>query len=217
MSTPPPDNVIVETGPPLAVEVAIPGGPTGPPGPPGPAGPQGEQGDAGTPGETGAQGEPGTPGEPGAPGAPGAPGEEGAPGEAGAPGTPGTDTIVSDWTWLAAATTTPPGAVGRAAVNHDQPASASVLWLHRIDNNSTDYGTAIQRLRAGDLVYVQQRNLATSWHRYRVTGAPSRVSDAWAIPVATDAGSPQGTEPAGSTAILVVFTFHHAPESPPLF
>jgi len=127
-----------------------------------------------------------------------------------ATGTPGnTDTITSDWTWLAAPTTSAPGSAGKAAVDTDNPRDATLLWLHRIDNNSTDWGAALQRLNVGDLVYLQQRNLATSWHRYLVTGTPTLDTNAWSIPVTTESGSDPGTEPAGSTAILVAFHFHH--------
>lgn len=168
-----PPDSVIVEGVDHTVEVMLPSGPPGPPGPTGETGPAGE------------------------------PGQDGAPGEPGPVGASGPAFIVSEWTWASAPITAPFGNQGRIGVNHDQPAQATQLWLHRLDNGAVDWSQAIKQLGGGGNVYLQQRNEGASWHRYRITGAPSRTADVWVIPVTTEGGSPVGTEPSNQAVVLV--------------
>jgi hypothetical protein len=187
-------------------------GPTGPQGPLGPQGPQGVQGVKGDTGATGATGPTGATGSTGAQGVKGDTGSTGAQGPTGAEGpqgpdgAPGGGTTQSDWTWQTAPTSGPFAQAGRIGVDTDTPATATQVWLHRLDNNSTDWGATIGALVVGDHVYIQQRNLATAWIRYHVTGAPTLNATTWVVPVAVDTGV-QGTEPSSGTAALVAFQY----------
>lgn len=175
-------------------------GPQGPLGPVGPAGPLGPQGNDGAVGATGATGPPG---------ATGAQGPQGDIGSQGPTGAAGGGSVQSDWNWLAAATTVHVAA-GRIGVDQDAPSTSTQVRLHRLDQHNVDYGTVIGALKAGDHVYLQQANLATSYHRYRVTGTPTLApsdSDNWIIPVTTESGSPVGSEPANGAGVLVAFQY----------
>lgn len=109
----------------------------------------------------------------------------------------------AEWSWQAAAISAPFGQAGRIGVNHDQPAQATVLYVHRLDSGNFDRSGNLMRLSRHDVIYLQQKNLASSWHRYKVTGPATVSGDCWVIPVTTHVGSPQGSEPANATPLLV--------------
>jgi collagen type I alpha len=162
------------------VEIGVPGLP-GPAGVPGPIGPQGIQGIQGTQGVAGSEGP---------------------------VGAPGGGTLQSVWTWVATAVTAPLGTPGQVGVDNDAPASATHVWVHKIDHlTGVDYSTVIGTLTTDDTVYLQAKGDAASWHRYLVTGPPVANGNTWVIPVITDAGSPQGSEPVGGSDVLVAFQY----------
>jgi hypothetical protein len=209
-----PEGAPGEQGPPGPPGPA--GGPTGPAGPVGPAGPQGvegpagPQGIAGTAGVTGQQGVAGPAGPQGVvgPAGPaGPPGVAGPQGVQGDVGPAGGGTQQSVWGWYSAAVAAPLPA-GRVGVNHDSPALATFAWINRLGQlNSIDWTVTIQALRDGDHLYLQARGDSTSFHRYKVTGTPAANTNNWVIPVVSDSGSPQGTEPANGADVLVAFQF----------
>lgn len=167
------------------------------PGAPGPAGPPGP------PGETGAAGPPGQTGQVGPEGPQGGTGPAGSPGPSGPTGPAGPQFVISDWSWQTPPITGPFGQNGRAGVNHDSPSQATELWIHRIDTTSTDWSQAIKQLGPGGNVYLQQRNDAVSWHRYQITGTPTKNGDTWVIPIVTASGSVPGTEPGNGTIVMI--------------
>jgi hypothetical protein len=109
----------------------------------------------------------------------------------------------AEWNWRAAALTAPLTTAGQAGVDHDQPSQATKLYLHRLDDTDTDRGATFQRLTRHDVIYLQDKLQAASWHRYTVADRPYRTADCWIIPVETYTGSIIGTEPANNAAILV--------------
>lgn len=130
------------------------------------------------------------------------------PGPPGPEGPPGGGTQQSVWNWYAAATTGSAIASGRVGVNHDSPAAATQLRIHRLGQlNGIDWSVTIAGMRAGDHIYLQAKANALSFHRYVLTGVPTASGDNWLIPVVTDSGSPQGTEPANGADVLVAFQF----------
>jgi hypothetical protein len=111
--------------------------------------------------------------------------------------------VNSEWSWQAAPVSAPFAQAGRIGVNTDQPAAASLLYVHRLDSGGTDRSGNLMRLTNQNVIYLQQKTLASSWHRYLSTGRPVLNGDCWIIPVKTDVGSPAGTEPANSSPLLV--------------
>jgi Collagen triple helix repeat (20 copies) len=166
----------------------------------------GEPGPQGPPGNTGATGDPGPQGEIGPQGIQGIQGPQGETGAQGPLGASGGGSVQSDWNWINTPTT---GgiAAGRVGVNNDAPSAATAVILHRQDQHSVDWGATIGALQVGDHVYLQQLNLATSYHRYVVTGTPTLTANNWTIPVTTDTGSPSGTEPQNGAGVLVAFQY----------
>ena len=69
------------------------------------------------------------------------------------------------------------------------------LYVHRLDSGGTDRSGNLQRLTKHEVIYLQQKTDASSWHRYQSTGRPARTGDCWIIPVRTHAGSAVGSEP----------------------
>ena len=113
--------------------------------------------------------------------------------------------LQSIWNWIAAATSSAVAA-GKIGVNHDNPGSATQVWINRIGGlNGIDWTPTISTLVAGDYVYLQTKADASSFHHYRVTGVPVLNTNTYMIPVATSAGSPVGTEPPGNADVLVAF------------
>lgn len=109
----------------------------------------------------------------------------------------------AEWNWQAAPVNAPFAQAGRIGVNHDSPSSATVLYVHRLDAGGTDRSGNLLRLTKQNVIYLQQKTLATSWHRYLSTGRPVQDGDCWVIPVRTDTGSAAGTEPANGSPLLV--------------
>jgi len=109
----------------------------------------------------------------------------------------------AEWTWQSAPISAPFTNAGRIGVNNDDPRQATQLYVHRLDAGGTDRGGNLMRLTPQNVIYLQQKAAATSWHRYQSTGRPVLNGDCWIIPVKTHAGSPTGTEPANNTALLV--------------
>lgn len=114
----------------------------------------------------------------------------------------------AEWAWQATAVATTAvstlaAKTGQIAVDHDQPSQATKLYIHRLDASNTDRSGNLVRLTKHDRVYLQQKTLATSWHRYEVTGRPTFDGELWVVPVRTEVGSPQGTEPGNNVALLV--------------
>jgi len=183
-------------------------GPTGATGSTGPAGSTGPIGATGAQGVQGPVGNPGVQGAAGPTGVRGPTGVTGPQGIAGPPGPAGGGTIADIWVWLTAGTSAPVLA-NQVAVNDDDPALASELYVHKNCNNADiDYSVTIAALVAGDHVLVQTVPDSTSFHRYEVTDvATLDAGTTWVIPVTSDTGSPQGTEPADAAAVLVAFQF----------
>jgi len=111
--------------------------------------------------------------------------------------------VNSEWSWQTAAITAPFAQAGRIGVNHDQPSQATMLYIHRLDSNNYDRGGYFERMGKHDTVYMQQKTVASSWHRYVLSGRPTRQGDCWLLPVATFTGSPVGTEPPNASPVLV--------------
>jgi hypothetical protein len=111
--------------------------------------------------------------------------------------------------WIAAATSSSTIGATRVAVNHDLPGSATELLIHKEGAASgIDWSTTIDALTTGDHIYLQAKANATSWHRYTITGDGTLAGGTtWHIPVTTEAGSPQGTEPNNGADVLVAFQF----------
>lgn len=124
------------------------------------------------------------------------------------------DRQASEWNWLSAATTGAAIAANRLGVNNDQPSQATELRIHRLDYRNIDFGRVLGLMTTDDLIYLQVGNQATSWHRYRLTGTPVASVDNWLVPVITDAGSPQGTEPANGSTLLVTFQYKFVLSAP---
>lgn len=159
-------------------------GPEGPPGadstvpgPEGPAGPQGEQGiqgepgaDSTVPGPPGATGPAGPQGETGATGATGSPGATGATGPQGPPGEPITGGALQAYVF--GATTTPPPMTGRIRLDNADQTLATTMWLHFTNDDGIDIKNYVMdRLQAGNTIYVQDRDEASKWQLYEVTSA----------------------------------------------
>jgi len=100
-------------------------------------------------------------------------------------------------------------ASGKVGVNNDSVSAATVVWIHKnADTLSVDWSNVINTLVAGDHVFFQAKSDANSFHRFTVTGPPTAAaSNNWNIPVVTDIGSPQGTEPATNAEVIVAYQF----------
>lgn len=205
----------IDIGPAGAPGPTGPTGPLGPAGATGPVGPQGTQGvqgiigPGGPIGPVGPIGNPGPTGDTGAQGPvgpEGATGPQGTQGIQGTEGAPGGGTQQSLWTWQAAAATGPL-ASATVAVNNADPALATQVWIHRVGLTGIDWSTIITAMVAGDHVYLQAKANAASYHRYRVGGPAVANTTSWVIPVTTESGSPQGSEPPDGAELLVAFQF----------
>lgn len=109
----------------------------------------------------------------------------------------------AEYNWQTQPITGPFGQAGRVGCNHDQPAQATELYIHRLDSTNTDQGGSLQWVTPQDVIYLQTKTNATSWHRYTATGRAKLVSDCWVIPVTTYAGSSSGTEPPQASPVIV--------------
>lgn len=109
----------------------------------------------------------------------------------------------AEWNWQNQPVGAPFGQAGRIGIDHQEPAQATLLYIHRLDSTNTDRGGNLTRITRHDRIYLQQKTAATSWHRYEATGRSKLEADCWIIPVTTDVGSPHGTEPPNATPLLV--------------
>jgi hypothetical protein len=133
-------------------------------------------------------------------------------GPQGPPGAPGGGTIQDIWRWQSVPITGPHSVSARAGVNNDAPSVADIMYIHALSTVGVDHSLTINALGPGDYVYAQQRNNAASFHRWNVTDIPTintggAAPGTWVIPIDSDSGSPQGTEPANNSDILVAFQF----------
>lgn len=148
-------------------------------------------------------------------GPPGPPGPSGPEGPAGRSGI-STGTQQSVWQWEGSPTTEPFTGIGLAGTN-EPPREATELWLQKQDYSlNVDQTPIISRIVAGDQIYLQTKENAQSWHRYLVTTPPEYLEGTWHIGVATDDGSPVGTEPIVGAEIVVAFQYRiETIEGPP--
>lgn len=211
-------------------------GPKGDDGVDGPQGPQGETGSAGAPGIQGPKGDQGETGSTGPQGPIGATGATGATGNTGAIGPQGIQGIQGEigpigpegeqgpegsagaagggtqqsiWNWLSTAVSGPTIGASRVGVNNDAPSLATIMYIHKeAQINLVDFSVTISALIAGDHIYAQAKSNYASWNRWTVTGTPTlNGGTTWAVPISQDAGSPQGTEPASGSDVIVAFQF----------
>jgi len=132
----------------------------------GPAGPQGDTGLTGSMGPAGPQGEQGIQGE---------------------PGEPITGGALQAYVY-GAATTAPP-MTGRFRLNNADQTAATVMWLHFTNNDGINIENYVMdRVAVGDTLYIQDRNDATQWQLYEVTGAVTDSGDYATIPIAWRTG-----------------------------
>jgi hypothetical protein len=94
-------------------------------------------------------------------------------------------------------------------VDNDSPSLATHVWIHPVDQvtGGVDWSTTIMALVAGDHVYGQAKGSASSWHRWKVTGPAVTNGSNKVIPVTSESGSPQGTEPANGADVVFAFQF----------
>lgn len=87
-----------------------------------------------------------------------------------------------EYTFSANATMADPGS-GNFRSNTGSSATATALALDQLGAGGADVSTLFSALRLGDTVYVQDKNDATRWARYQMTGAPT-LNSGWAqLPV----------------------------------
>lgn len=156
-----------------------PQGPAGPQGVPGPTGPTGPTGPAGANGATGATGPAGPQGDTGITGPMGPAGPQGIQGE---PGEATTGGAVQ--AYIYGASTTAPPMTGRFRLNNANQTLATVMWLHFTNNDGINIENYVMdRLQAGDTLYIQDRNDASQWQLYEVSSAVTDSGDYATIPV----------------------------------
>jgi hypothetical protein len=209
---PPSEVVLVNAGLPGPPGIPGPPGESGHTGPPGPPGPEGAPGPPGAAGLTGSQGPTGPAGAQGSAGTPGTPGATGPAGPAGADGPAAGGTQQGVWRWTASAVTSLTDiTANHVGVSNDSPSAALTVYLSQLDAASVDWSSVVSVLQPGDHLYLQAKSSAASWHRYTVTATPIQGASPnppnFRIGVVTDAGSPQGSEPANDAEVLVAFQF----------
>ncbi|PAV48508.1 hypothetical protein CK486_08650 [Pseudomonas sp. HAR-UPW-AIA-41] len=106
------------------------------------------------------------------------------------------------WKW-SSATAGDPG-VGKVALNNVDPALATQLLLAEVSDEALDYSMVLATARAGDTLYLQQRDNAALGHRFKVTGAPTDIDGYRSIPLAYIGGS--GGVPAANVVMVVHFS-----------
>jgi hypothetical protein len=168
-----------------------PEGPMGPgggdPGPEGPMGPAGADGADGATGPAGPEGPQGPQGDTGLTGSMGPAGPQGEQGIQGEPGEPITGGALQAYIY-GAATTAPPMS-GRFRLNNADQTLATTMWLHFTNNDGINIENYVMdRVAAGDTLYIQDRNDATQWQLYEVTGAVTDSGDYATIPIAWRTG-----------------------------
>jgi len=173
-----------------------PAGPAGPPGAdstvPGPAGPQGPQGVQGPAGPAGADGIPTD-----------APSDGVQYARINASWEPVSSLSASSSVqgYLANSSTTPPPAPGGLRFNNATQTAVTILYLNYTNEDGIDLKTFYaQRVKTGDTLYIQDRDEASKWQLYEITGAFTDNTTYASIPVVWKAGG------AALTAQRVVIT-----------
>jgi Collagen triple helix repeat (20 copies) len=180
------------------------------PGPTGPAGPTGPQGPQGTTGGTGAQGPKGDPGATGSTGPQGATGAQGAQGSTGAQGPTGSQgpagppgasnaAYSAEWAWTVK--TADASNNGEVGLNNAAAASATEVHLAERTSGNTDASAFFAKFKAGDGIYLQQKNNAANWARFDITGPGVDNGTWWTFPVTFNSSG--GVLPSGNTATMV--------------
>jgi len=147
---------------------------------PGPPGPQGEPGTQGPQGETGPTGPAGPMGDAGFTGPMGPTGPQGIQGE---PGEPITGGALQSYVYGTTATTPPP-MTGRFRLNNTDQTLATIMYLHFTNDDGIDIRTyVLDRVKAGDTLYIQQRNDASKWRLYEVASAITDNTTYATIPI----------------------------------
>ena len=162
-------------------------GAEGPPGPPGPQGPQGEIGPQGPPGAQGEVGAAGSVGPEGPQGAQGVEGPPGPQGDVGPQGPLGPSTSLFNYN-MGTATVAPPNA-GEVRVNQADQTQATVLWVSYFTEPGTDATLFIKTIDTTSAIFLQNREDAESYQRYRVTADPIDHGSYLEIPVSWTDGS----------------------------
>jgi hypothetical protein len=149
-------------------------GPTGPTGPSGPAGAVGATGPTGA-GVTGATGPTGPTGPQGAVGATGptgigVTGTTGPPGPTGSTGPAGGSTSLFEYSF-SAATTEPPGS-NQIRFDDASASAATKIWIDKLTSTGIDVSNYFTLFHAGDRAVVQDKNDATAYARYDLSGDP---------------------------------------------
>ena len=89
--------------------------------------------------------------------------------------------IQADYRWSTDTTAAlTPGRVGTDAAD---PATATLLRLHRLDAQSRDTGPIIEMLDAGAWVNIHDRDTAATVHRFDSAGVPVLTGDVYELPV----------------------------------
>ena len=146
----------------------------GPPGPQGPAGPQGLKGDTGATGPEGPQGLPGPQGIPGVPG------------PEGPQGPPGSSATNFEYTYSDAGATPPND--GQLRMNNADQTLASLLYASNTTAPGVDVTNGINLVHVGNQIYVQDKEDASRYQVYDVTGDAINHGTWTEVPVAWTKG-----------------------------
>lgn len=141
-------------------------------------------------GATGPAGPPGPPGPPGS--------GEATQGATGATGPMGVSTTLFEYTY--ATTNTPPPGAGSLRSNTTALRDSTQMWAHRLDSNDTDRKPLLMVPTRGTELYVQDRDDASCWIRYRLEADPVDSGDYTTYSVSLVETGP--TPLAGNKAIL---------------
>jgi collagen triple helix repeat protein len=170
-----------------------PAGATGPAGAdstvPGPQGPQGPQGVAGSPGSQGPKGDTG------------ATGATGPQGPAGPQGPPGDSVSSFGYTFSAAA---PPPGNAEVRLNNVNQTIATVISASHTTSTGADTTNALGIINTSNQIYLQDKDDATSWQLYNVTGPVTNQGSYTDIPVAWKKGGTALTAHANNVIYLGV-------------
>jgi len=100
-------------------------------------------------------------------------------------GSGGTNLLSGDWKFKTTTTDTDPGS-GYLQINAATRAAATFLYIDDISNSGVDIHNVVTLLASGDRVYIQDKDLATSYVRYTLTGPAVDGTGYWKIPVTAD-------------------------------
>jgi hypothetical protein len=167
------------------------GGGEGTQGPPGPAGPAGPTGPAGPAGPAGADGAPGAQGPAGPAGADGATGPAGA-----------TGTTFLWFNYLLNWTITPPPIGNQLRWNNEDPTQITALYASHSTYDGYDVSRVLPQMKAGYIVTIQDKDDATKWMKYQMTGDAIDQAGYTEIPVAW---TTEGGAPLAAQQVVVLF------------